>query len=343
MKQYLRTPTAAGCPVCGSASAQILWSVTSDQAAQHFVLKEKDAKRFSELVEHIENLWGQKSCDVLQCCKCEFCYSWPYKAGDQEFYGLAYRRTGYPAWKWEYQVTCDALEKISNPNLAYLEIGAGNGAFIKQLLSKNILRRDHILCTEYSDYGRQQIERLGARCISADISSLGGSDRPDQFDVICMFQVLEHMDRLDILFQTLAALLKENGSIFLAVPNNKRTEFNELNGGLLDMPPNHVGRWNKKCFEAIGERHGFSVIDHQVEPTTWLSMAPQIANYRFLRRSQQGGTLENKMERINNPMTHKAMKLFGVGVNLALALPVLLQAGSPIGDSQWGHLKRSKA
>ena len=43
-------------------------------------------------------------------------------------------------------------------------------------------------------------------------------------------------------------LLSKNGEILIAVPNEEIIKFNELNGALLDMPPNHIGRWSKKTF-----------------------------------------------------------------------------------------------
>ncbi|MBT4288198.1 MAG: hypothetical protein HOD92_12760 [Deltaproteobacteria bacterium] len=73
----LADPTTSHCQVCNTEHAHSLWGVSSQQAAQHFVLQEKHPERFSKLVAHIEALWGQKSCDVVQCDGCGFCYSNP--------------------------------------------------------------------------------------------------------------------------------------------------------------------------------------------------------------------------------------------------------------------------
>ena len=32
----------------------------------------------------------------MQCSQCGFCFSYPYVAGDERFYSLAYVRSGYP-------------------------------------------------------------------------------------------------------------------------------------------------------------------------------------------------------------------------------------------------------
>jgi SAM-dependent methyltransferase len=127
------------------------------------------------------------------------------------------------------------------------------------------LAKENIFCTEFSEYGRHQIENWGIKCVPKDIRELSGQEYEKCADVICLFQVLEHMDGLDVLFEKLNWLLKPGGSIFIAVPNQNMIEFNELNGALLDMPPNHIGRWNRICFEIIGSRHNLTLEDYQVE------------------------------------------------------------------------------
>ena len=119
------------CPVCQSANATRLWSTDSECAAQHYVLKERESDRHLELVKAIENRWHAKNCNVMQCSECGFCFADPYCAGDEEFYRIAYQRTHYPRWKWEFQLTLDELQAITTNSTRLLEIGAGDGAFVK--------------------------------------------------------------------------------------------------------------------------------------------------------------------------------------------------------------------
>jgi 2-polyprenyl-3-methyl-5-hydroxy-6-metoxy-1,4-benzoquinol methylase len=196
----------------------------------------------------------------MQCSQRGFCFSYPYVAGDERFYSLAYVRSGYPKWKWEFQITYDLLRRNLRSNGKLIEIGAGNGAFISKI-AKEVLAKENIFCTEFSEYGRHQIENWGIKCVPKDIRELSGQEYEKCADVICLFQVLEHMDGLHVLFEKLNWLLKPGGSIFIAVPNQNMIEFNELNGALLDMPPNHVGRWKRRCFEIIGSRHNLTLED----------------------------------------------------------------------------------
>ena len=158
-----------------------------------------------------------------------------------------------------------------------------------------------------------------------------------------MFQVLEHLDRLDVSFQKLNWLMKSGGSLFIAVPNTSRIEFNELNGALLDMPPNHIGRWNKKCFEVIGKQNGFHIEDYKINEYSFISMAKQFIFYRMLRKSQRSGSFENRLFKINNRYLLRIMKMIGFAVNSIMAIPALIKKNSWQGDSQWIHFIKTNA
>jgi SAM-dependent methyltransferase len=233
-------------------------------------------------------------------------------------------------------MTYDELNKNFSPPKKLMEIGAGDGAFIKRI-SENILLKENILCTEYSDYGMKQIKNFGVKCLSEDVRNISNPELKASFDIICMFQVLEHMDRLEVLFQKLNWLMKNGASLFIAVPNSNRIEFNELNGALLDMPPGHIGRWNKKCFEEIGKQNGFYLKDYKVEESSFFSMAKQFIIYRLLRKSQQGNSFENRIFRLKNRYLLRTMQVIGLAVHSIIAIPALTKINSRLGGSQWVH------
>lgn len=340
MNSYQFTPTQATCPVCHSNAGHILWSVNSEQAAQHYVLKETDPSKFQKLSTHIQELWQRDTCDVVQCDRCGFCYSHPYVAGDSQFYTLAYDRSHYPTWKWEHQLTYDALNNGSK-NFKLLELGAGDGAFVKQV-APDLTAKENVLCTEYSDYGRTQIQNYGIQCLPKDVREEEFEQFQGQFDAVCMFQVIEHMDRLDELFQRLNLITQPDASLFISVPNPNHVEFSELNGGLMDMPPNHIGRWNQACFKIIGDRWGWAIKGYEVEKTGFIPNATLFAKYRFWREGQRSGSFANRVSQINNSSLQKVMRATGVGVCALTSLPALAALNSPdLGLSQWVHLRKT--
>ena len=330
------------CPVCGGSKASNLWTVTSSEAAQHFILREKNQARNRKLALHVEHLWKRDMCSVVRCERCDFCYAFPYVAGDGIFYDLAYDHNSYPGWKWEFQVTLDILKKQVRPEYRLLEIGSGDGAFVRRLLSTGF-SREAIVCTEYSVHGRGKIEALGIHCLNEDIRTVSRDQFSEPFDSICLFQVLEHLDRLDDLFRTLHDLLASDGSLFLAVPNSRRIEFNESHGALLDMPPNHVGRWNRQCFEQMAKGSGFRLEAYATEPFGFFPAWKQLAYYRFLRSAQRSGSLANRIHRISHRRLRKFMEIGAVALTAAWSFPTAITMTPDMGNSQWAHFIRVEA
>lgn len=182
-------------------------------------------------------------------------------------------------------------------------------------MGANVLPKENIYYSEFSSYGKQQINDLGVQCFSLDIHALSQKEFEGNFNAVCMFHVQEHMDKLEELFTKLNWLLKKGGNLFIAVPNQGRIEFNELHGALLDMPPNHIGRWNKNCFEQMDKQNGFHLQDYKREESHLLPMAKQFVNYRYLRNAQESGSVENKIETKKNKSLTKIMKVIGIAVN----------------------------
>ena len=66
-----------------------------------------------------------------------------------------------------------------------------------------------------------------------------------------MFQILEHMDGMDELMKRLNLIGARNCHIFMAVPNARRIAYNDAHCALPDLPPNHIGGWMPRAFEAV--------------------------------------------------------------------------------------------
>lgn len=340
MRRYELSPTKASCPVCSSEDAQLLYCVTSEEAAQHFIRKEGSEKKFLALRACIEQLWQAAECQVVRCTHCGFGFSNPFVAGDHQYYSLIYSDSIYPSYRWEFQVTQEAL-KATAPQFKILEVGAGDGSFIKRI-APELTSKENALCLEYSDYGKQKINEYGVRCLAEDVRTLDRAECREGFDVVCMFQVLEHMDNLDSLFEQLTRITSPNANLFISVPNPKAVEFSELNGGLLDMPPHHIGRWEPSCFAHIGQRFGWNVVRYEIEQKSYTSQIKKFIRYRYWRQTQNPNTLANYSQRAGNQQLRKFLKL-AAGAQCALdTLPVLNALRSKeLGGAQWIHLKKS--
>jgi SAM-dependent methyltransferase len=277
------------CPVCSSESAQTINSFSAREAAQHFVLREANPKRNSELTSYITTLWGGSDCVVRQCNECGFGFADPYIAGDVTFYNLAFDRRGYPGEKWEFRRTLRELSSMNFHATRVLEVGSGFGLFLDKIVGEYV-SRSGIVALEFSDEAVRVLRGKGYVTLQDDLRNAG---LDGCFDAMFMFQVVEHMDCLDGLFANVSRLLRNHGLLFIAVPNSRFIAFNEQNGSLLDAPPNHIGRWTPTAFQIVGSRYGLRLDCHEIEPFSLGSFAIRDTADSYIRRSQNPGTMEN--------------------------------------------------
>jgi SAM-dependent methyltransferase len=338
-------PVDGACPVCQWSDGSVLHTFSAEEAAQQYVPVRTELRRREAVREHIQRLWGGPECRVIRCAQCGFCHAQPYVAGDATFYELVHAKTTYPDWKWEFELTRHVVAKMvkveRRGGFRLLEIGAGDGAFLRRI-TPALVKPDRVLATEYSAYGKREIEKLGVRCLAADIRQLCRQEYAGAFHAVCLFQVLEHLDELEALFAQLSAIAAANGSLFIAVPNELRIEFNESSGSLLDLPPNHIGRWTRRSFAVLAERLGWEMVDHRRQIESFRGKAVRHLKFCRTRRAQDETSLANFLERTCTGPLRKPGIALDIAVNGWRALPALVELArrKELGDSQWVHLRK---
>ncbi len=282
----------SNCPLCFCDNATQLWQASSAEQASHFLSPLVNQDKYQKLKEHIQYLQKSSFVSVNKCTECNFIYSSPNFAGDQKFYDLIFSDTNkYPQNRWEFFKSVEIIKnsKFTNPKI--LEIGSGDGAFIRKLVKKGITTKNSITAIEYSTFGKSKIKEFGIKCLSIDIKDDKNKLPHKEYDFICLFQVLEHLDNIHNLVDRLKNLLSKNGELLIAVPNEKIIEFNELNGALLDMPPNHIGRWSKNTFIKYCALNNINLVEHKVEPFSLKKFLMMFFSYRFLRKAQKQNSI----------------------------------------------------
>ena len=287
MKKIIST-----CPLCSSDNATQLWKASCSEQASHFLSPLVDRTKYEKLKDHIQYLQKSSFISINKCLECNFIYSFPNFAGDQKFYDLIFSDSNkYPQNRWEFIKSIEIIKnsKFKRPNI--LEIGSGDGAFIKKLVKKGITTKNSITAIEYSKFGKSKIKKFGIKCLSIDIKEDINKLPYKEYDFICLFQVLEHLDNIHKLVDRLKKLLSKNGELLIAVPNDKVIKFNEQNGALLDMPPNHIGRWSKSSFIKYCDLNNINLIEHKIEPFSLKKFLLMFFSYRFLRKAQKHNTI----------------------------------------------------
>lgn len=329
------------CPLCQNRGGnKILQVFNNNDVAQHLNIKKGDSK-FLAIKNHAEKIWNTDTCCFVTCLSCTFSYAIPNKSGDSEFYEMIYEESSeYISWKWEFQITFDTISKMymgkGIADFKLLEIGAGMGNFVKKI-ALNLTKSENILTTEFSTYGKDKIEKLGIKCLQSDISTIKLSSYNDSFDFICMFQVLEHLNNFEVLFNHISKLIKKGGGLFISVPNNFHREFYEKHGFIEDVPPVHVGRWNKKCFDLLAKKYGYIVINYNVEPNNYLKNISKFINFKYKKF-----ILLRTINNIKNSSLRKIFKAIIFSALLLINLKLMIVFfNKDLGIAQWVHLKKN--
>jgi SAM-dependent methyltransferase len=75
--------------------------------------------------------------------------------------------------------------------------------------------------------------------------------RPAYYDVVCSFQVLEHVYDVKNFIENAIKALKPGGRLIMSVPNNEPYFLRHSKYETLNLPPHHMGLWNKEVFQNL--------------------------------------------------------------------------------------------
>jgi len=329
------------CPVCNyeiSTDKYLLFN--PEDAARHLLDQKLDNDRFAQFEFLVSNIWGNNDCAYIDCPECRLGFAYPFIAGDKDLYSFIYNNiNSYPKWKWEYQITFEEIKKRidnSKSTLNLLEIGAGDGAFLRKI-SPELISRENIICTEYSNAGKREIEKYGINCYSLDVRDPFFVKYSGYFDLVCVFQVLEHLDDLEGFFRRIDLITKSNSDIFIAVPNDQMTKFYNSMNCFLDIPPIHISSWNKDSLSFIAKRFGWVIKDHKIESQSYLSKA-----IRFIRIMFPKTKTFHLVKAIRISALRKSLLILSASVYALFHVPEIYALRSAkLGLNQWVHIQKN--
>jgi SAM-dependent methyltransferase len=197
---------------------------------------------------------GFSAIELRACERCDLRFYAPPFIGDEGFYESLQRLDWYYlAEKEEYEF---AARHISAKDRV-LEVGMGRGAFAQRI------RPDSYEGLELSeaavDMARQRGLKVGKRNIEDH-----AKDHPDSYDVVCSFQVLEHIADTKSFLESSLRCLKPGGKLIQSVPREDGFVGRQSNN-ILNMPPHHATRWTDRALRAVGTLFGLEVVDFGYE------------------------------------------------------------------------------
>lgn len=194
--------------------------------------------------------------ELLQCICCDLKWYSPSPSGNQEFYeGLQQHTWYYQEEKPEYSYA----SKFFKSGDSLLEVGCGKGAFSK-FLPQGVSYRG-------LEFNEEAVRKGRAAGLQVDIETVEthAMKNPEAYDVVCHFQVLEHVTDPISFLVACSKLLKPGGLLIVAVPAED-SFLSIAEGGYLNMPPHHLTRWTDKALGLAIERSGVIPIEFWHEP-----------------------------------------------------------------------------
>lgn len=215
-------------------------TVLEETIASDFIIKayskglNLDVSRFFE---------GRKTVNVYRCTDTGYRFYYPFEIdGDGRFYEFLEQYDWYYMdWKWEHECTLNLINHTDK----VLEVGAARGSFLKRLSEIGI----DCIGLELNKKAIKESERKGVKIFEETIQEYS-KKHIEKYDLVCSFQVLEHIHAVSDFIQSQIDCLKPGGKLVISVPNN-RSFINFEKGGLLNLPPHHMGLWDKDSLKKL--------------------------------------------------------------------------------------------
>lgn len=218
------------------------------------IFKEIDAKEIINAYQdayQIDVSGLLKEIPKIYLCKCQLSkllYYFPFDLdGDSNFYkSISEKDWYYHNERWEHQ---EALKFIKNNDIL-LEIGSGSGSFIKQL--KDRYKNIHYCGLEFNSAAIEKAAK-DSIILTNELLDTHSVKNLGKYDVVCSFQVFEHISRIHQIFIDSFRVLKKGGLLIVAVPNNDVEFFinNKLESKYLNMPPHHTNLFTEESLVNI--------------------------------------------------------------------------------------------
>jgi len=238
--------------------------------------------------------WGKY--EIRECPQCQLIFSWPMIPGDLEFYQK------YPVYdNPNIQVSKNAYLAIAKkkfnrrllqmvpPQGKMLDIGCGNGAWVKVAMEAGIDAWGIDMNEQSINFGRKVYMLDDTRLLIGRVEDLYQDHKltSQLFDLITLFEVIEHVADPSALIRTLTPFLKPGGFLALSCPNEARIQW----GGRIfaDYPPHHLTRWKPQTMIKFMERHGFTPVtisyDTSLRDCFWTYCVNRLARKKRSRQA----------------------------------------------------------
>ena len=202
---------------------------------------------------------GISKVKVYKCKKSGYIFFYPFElAGDGFFYEqLMDFAWYYSPWKWEHEV----CKNLVGSGFEILEVGCAKGEFLNKLREELRVNGTGL---ELNKKAIVEGRKKGVNILDETIQH-HAKQNGARYDIVCSFQVLEHISDVNSFIQAQIDCLKENGKLVIAVPNNN-SFIKYDSGGVLNLPQHHMGLWNPDSIRSLEKVFNVILVEILSEP-----------------------------------------------------------------------------
>jgi SAM-dependent methyltransferase len=227
------------CPLCNSSRTKTIESI--DTATLQRLYKTRAGVA-------VGRFFNTESVEEVECDECGLKFYWPQVVGDGEFYDSLQKLDGYYlAEKDEFFRAAQSIKPTDN----VLEIGCGEGIFGSMIQCRSFTG------LEFSDDAIEKAKRKGLKVLKQSIQE-HAQHHHEEYDVVCYFQVLEHIKDPGGFIRQSLLCLKRGGKLLIAVPSED-SFINQVSNFYLNMPPHHASKWRDQTLKKIADLNNLSV------------------------------------------------------------------------------------
>jgi 2-polyprenyl-3-methyl-5-hydroxy-6-metoxy-1,4-benzoquinol methylase len=226
--------TSVSCPLCASVQSTLIRAIDT---ARLIALWRRQWD-----IDIARELAGVAQIDLWKCERCRLQFFTPeWSAGSAQLYSQLEKFDWYyMPQKWEHDVAFAEVQA----DQTLLEVGCGFGDFVARARAQGVQADGLELNESAVKLARQHglpVQRIDLR--------EAAEHYPSHYDVVCGFQVLEHVPNPREFLDLSCTLIKSGGRLLLGVPNADSFLMHQSN--LLDMPPHHMTRWSSQTMESL--------------------------------------------------------------------------------------------
>lgn len=237
---------APRCLICHSESRWIHTIPVVDLVAQY---------RRQLKLEVAAEFGGRSEVRIARCPCCDFMSFVPAITGTEGFYrGLQGRGWYYLADKPEFSTARRHLRR----NHRILDVGCGSGAFAQGHPVENYLG------LEYTAEAIAMAEARGLSVRRQGVEAYAAT-KPEPHDMVCAFQVLEHVADQRAFITACIDVCRPGGQIVFSTPNAD-SFANAACNLVLNFPPHHTAWFSRRFWLALPQYFPLRLVEIVEEP-----------------------------------------------------------------------------